>query len=142
LNTNPKKRAQLIFEAWKTSLVNRDRSSSALLENFDDLFYEMYSSSIDLELAHDYLSLAVQAHLPSKQTLKYIHKKVKTLPGRAELSEQDFFESWKQLIEQAANQAFYARFPILSPEKPKEPTESKQDAYRKLREYADSFPIM
>lgn len=135
-----RKVADLIFDQWKSSLVDKDRSHSSLLDNFDELFESLKYANVEFETAEEYLKPAITAHLPSKHVLKFVYKKKKN-PG---LSEQEFFEDWKRLIEDRAKQAFFFRFPLPEPEEKKEnPNKGmSKEEYIRQRRYADSFPSL
>lgn len=133
-----RKRAELIFDEWKASLANRDRSHSSLLDNFDDLFSSMFYSAVEFEVAEEFLKEAIIAHLPSKSTVRFTYKRRK---GNG-LSESEFFDEWKRLIEDRAKQAFYHNYPIVSEaEEPEEVSGGMtKEEYIRTRRYADSFP--
>lgn len=132
--------ADLIFDQWKSSLADKDRSHASLLDNFDELFENLKYANIDFDLAEEYLKQAITAHLPSKHVLKFVYKNKKN-PG---LSEQEFFEDWKRLIEDRAKQAFFFRYPLPEPEDKKDtaPKAMSKDEYIRQRRYADSFPSL
>jgi len=137
-NAKEKKQADLIFDQWKSSLIDKDRSHSSLLDNFDELFEAMMYANVDFDLAEVYLKEAITAHLPTKYILKMVYKKRK---GHG-LSEPEFFEEWKRLIEDRAKQAFFFRFPLKKSEEKKEKTGGgmSKDEYIRQRRYADGFP--
>ena len=138
-NTAIKRReAKLLFEQWRSGLADRDRSHNKLTENFDDLFYELDRHSVEFELAHEYLDLAIAAHLPDKKTLRYTYRRTKGFG----MSEEEFHDKWKDKIRDAATNVFYARFPLEDDGKEESilPTGMSKDEYLRQRRYANSFP--
>jgi hypothetical protein len=135
-----RKRASLIFEDWRANLVDKDRSKSALLDNFDELFESMVHNGIEFDIAEEYLKEAIIAHQPSKYIVKYTYDKNK---GRG-LSREEFEESWKNLIADRAKQAFFFRYPLPKAEKVESGVSTgggmSKDEYIRQRRYADSFP--
>jgi len=139
-NPSKRQRSKLVFEAWRASLADRDRSHTKLIENFDDLFYEMDRYHIDFDLAHEYLDLAIAAHLPDKKTLRYTYKKT----GGFGMDEAEFHEKWKDKIRDAATNVFYTRFPLEDEEAKEEANHggmSREESLRQRR-YSNSFPTL
>lgn len=140
-NTQKRRKAKLIFEQWRSGLVDRDRSHTKLADNFDDLFFEFDRFNLGFEVAHEYLDLAIAAHLPSKQILKFTYKRTKGFG----MSEDEFHEKWKEKIRDAATNVFYARFPMEDGEAREEtnmPAAMSKDEYLRQRRYANSFPTL
>lgn len=137
-----RKTAERIFDRWSSSLALRQKSSNYLLENFDALFEELMYANVDPDLAEQFIKPAVTEHLPNKMILKITYKKNKNTEKYAGVTEQEFFESWKKLIEDSAKQAYYFRFPLPEPETKKEAAAGSmsKDEYMKQRRYANSFP--
>jgi len=139
-NAKERKQAERLFDQWKSGLVSRDRSHSALLDNFDELFETFIYANIDFDLAESFLKEAITAHLPSKYVLKLTFKKRK---GEG-ISEQEFFEDWKRLITDRAKQAFFFRYPLPITEEQKDKPGTgggmSKEEYIKQRKYANSFP--
>jgi hypothetical protein len=134
-----RKRADLIFDQWRSSLADKDRTHASLLDNFSELFDDLYYANIDFDLAEEYLKDAVTAHLPSKYVVKQTYKRKKGFG----LSEQEFYDDWKRLITDRAKQAFFFRYPLPEPENKPEETGTgsmSKDEYMKQRRYANSFP--
>jgi len=140
-NATGRRQAKLIFEQWRAGLADRDRSHTRLTENFDELFYELDRYNVNFELAHEYLDLAIAAHLPDKKTLKFTYKRTKGFG----MSEDEFHEKWKVKIRDAATNVFYARFPIEGEGEKEEsilPQGMSKDEYLRQRRYANSFPTL
>lgn len=139
--TQDRKRAQQIFNEWKAALVDKDKTKSSLLDNFDELFENMQYAGVKDGCAEEFLHEAIVAHLPSKYVLKLVYKR----SNQQGISEQEFFEEWKRLITDRANQAFYFRFPLKEKEKEAEENSSKamsKEEYMRQRRYANSFPTI
>lgn len=139
-NAAKRRQAKLIFESWRASLADRDRSHTKLVENFDDLFFEFDQYNIDFDLAHEYLDLAIAAHLPDKRVLKYTYKR----SGGYGMSQDEFYEKWKEKIRDSATNVFYARYPIDAEKKEDStlPNSMSKDEYLRQRRYANSFPTL
>lgn len=136
--TKERKRADLIFNAWKADLSDKDRSFQSLLSNFDELFENFKYSDISIDTAEEYLKEAIIAHLPSKYIVKKTYQRFKK---NNNVSEIDFFEDWKRGIEDKAKQAFFFRYPVTETEKTSNGGSSlSKDEYIKQRRYAESFP--
>jgi hypothetical protein len=134
-------KASRIFEQWRASLRDRRKDSAAVSSNFDDLFFALKEAAISEEEAHDMMSDALKAHLPTREVVKRVYQRQKAL-GKAPASEQDFAASWNDFIRDEAVRSFYCFYgvkPIISEvASGKIPTKE----YRAQREYADSFPIL
>jgi hypothetical protein len=138
-NAIKRRQAKLLFEQWRSGLADRDRSHSKLAENFDDLFYELDRNNIDFELAHEYLDLAIAAHLPDKRNLDYTFKRT----GGFGQTKDEFHEKWKKKIRDEATNVFYARYPLEDDDAKEEsplPQGMSKDEYLRQRRYANSFP--
>ena len=139
-NSLSRRQAKLLFEQWRAGLADKDRSHNRLTENFDDLFFELDRNNIEFEIAHEYLDLAIAAHLPDKKTLRYTYKRTKGFG----MSEDDFHEGWKTKIRDTATNVFYSRYPLDTPEKEESnnPSGMSKDEYLRQRRYANSFPVL
>lgn len=140
-NNNQLKAAKLIIERWAADLTNKDRSHHNLLNNFEELFHDMWRASIPFEIVHDFMSEIIKHHLPSHYVAKKTYSAIKNkLQGQ---SFADFLEGWKKYIKSQAYQALYTFYPIENEEKTEKDNKfgnmSAQE-YMKQRRYADSFP--
>ena len=133
------KRACLILERWQAELASKDRSRSSLAANFEELFYDLYSANIPLEVAHDLLKVATAHHFPSHSVAKFTYKNVKRDPNQ---TFAEFLDGWKQLITNEATVAFNSFYSVegenTKKEEKKHGSMSAQE-YMKQRKYADSF---
>ena len=139
-NSVQRRQAKLLFEKWRAELADKDRTVKNLTDNFDDLFYEFDRHGISFEVAHEYLDLAIAAHLPNKKILKYTYNNTNKGFGQ---SIEEFHEGWKDKIRTDATNVFYARFPIEAKKKKEEanlPSGMSKDEYLRQRRYANSFP--
>jgi len=132
-----RQRARRIFDRWRSSLVDRDRSINKVSENFDELFYELFKNDVSYDIAEDLSKEAIAAHLPNLSMAKYIYKRqaVRDQPF------EEFFTGWKELIADKGKRSFYTMYPIPD-EKQEEETYgnmSKQE-YVRQRRYAAQFP--
>jgi hypothetical protein len=137
----------LLFEQWKTSLIDRDRRTPAIQGNFEDFFETLRLEGLVLESAYEYLPKAIKAHSPAPSLVKAMFKKLKTNSNFYCSNEQEFEEQWVKDITDKANVAFFNIFPLET----KKDEERDQPIiygsmtakeYKMQREYADSFPVM
>lgn len=135
--------AQLIFDKWKASLKNRDRSKHSMPQNFDELFSDLKRAGVSFDEAHDMLVLAIKAHLPSSHVRRETYKKFK---DHLKMSEKEFSAEWDESINSAATDAFFANYPLKIDEdddgEPKVYGNMSVKEYRLQRKYADSFPTL
>ena len=116
--------AKLLFEQWKSSLLDRDLTVNSLADNFDDLFFEFDKHNISFDVAREYLDLAIAAHLPSKRILNFTYRRVRHLG----MSIEEFYEGWNPL----ENQGDKNRGGL--------PNGMSKREYVRQRSYANSFP--
>lgn len=137
---NKNQKAKHIFKQWEASLSERDRSVASLKDNFSDLFYEFDKNSIEFDSAASYLDPAIAAHLPSRSVVKHTYRK---FANKAAFdSEDDFLNSWKDMIKSAATNCFYAFYPVTEEQADQMPNGMSKSEYNKQRRYAESFPII
>lgn len=136
----------LVFDEWKASLKERDRSAGAVSGNFEALFDELKKSNATFEEAQAYLLRAVKAHQPTPGLAKSIYRTTaKTNAKTAAYSEKEFIDKWNQDIHDAGTNAFFDIFPRakVDPDDDGEPKvygHMSAKEYRAQRKYADSFP--
>jgi len=139
-------RYDLLFEQWKSSLAERDRRTSFVQGNFEELFDSLKSEGLVLEGAYEFLPRAIKAHSPTSSLVKTMYKKLKTSPKFQYLNEQEFEEQWIKDISDRANIAFFNVFPVKT--KKAENVEEEPIMYGSMtakeyqlqRNHADSFP--
>ena len=133
-----KRRARLIFDRWKADLTKKDRRFNKLAENFDELFFDMYNSSISFETAHEFIKDAAVAHSPNHSLAKRVYQGMEKKTGKAF---EDFYKDWRESIGTQATSSFFNWFSIDG--------EKKEDMsfgnmspqeYSKQRKYAEQFP--
>jgi hypothetical protein len=138
-------RYDLLFEQWKSSLVERDRRTPSVQGNFEELFDTLKSEGLILESAYEFLPKAIKAHSPAPTLVKTMFKKLKTSPKFQYANEREFEEQWVKDIADRANVAFFNVFPVQT----KKSNEEEEPAmfgsmtakeYKLQRSHADSFP--
>lgn len=135
-----KKEAQFIFEKWKSSLAERDRSASSLSENFSDLFFDLRRIALPYEEAHDYLERAYSAHLPRKEVIQRTYKHS---PNSKYQTVDEFKQYWFDFIRDKAVNAFHEYFDIPIEDGKSEQEVRKEKAITKksaaIREYMSNY---
>jgi len=136
-------KVELIFDKWKAELVDKDRSRSAVANNFDELFSEWKRSRVKFDDAYALLDAAIKAHYPSDTVAKNVYKRLKRTAGIPK-GEDEFITEWKNNISATAKQVFYSLYDIEGT-KPKEEVKygsmSSQE-YRKQRKYVEAHPLL
>ncbi len=139
-------RYDLLFEQWKSSLVERDRRTPSVQGNFEELFDTLKSEGLILESAYEYLPKAIKAHSPTSTLVKTMFKKLKASPKFQYANEREFEEQWVKDISDRANVAFFNVFPVQtkkSDDAEEEPAmfgSMTAKEYKLQRSHADSFP--
>ena len=142
--------SKMIYERWRASLRDRNKSKDYIYSNFYDLFADLKYTDISLDSAYLYLESAIKEHLPAAVLIKTLYKNRPAMAKR--ISETEFAQSWKDLIRDAAIKAFYDVYPLKSAQddinynavKTEEvdalPGGWSREEYRLQRAHADSFP--
>lgn len=130
------------MKKWASELSSKDRTKTAVPENFGELMYEFWRASIPFDVVEEMLPEAIRAHLPSNVIAGITYKQLK--PRLHGQSFQDFMDSWKKNISDKAYEAFYAQYPIegVKEEEEKKFGNMSAQEYSKQRKYAESFPIL
>lgn len=142
----PTGKLDLIYERWKASLREKDRSKDFVSSNFDELFDAFNSAGATFEEAHSYLAQAIKVHLPSPGLAKATWKIVKNNPNNSGATEKEFVDGWHKDISDKATNSFYHIYPL--PEDKDEDPEPKvygsmsAKEYKLQRRHADSYPIL
>ena len=142
----PTANLDLIYEKWKASLRDKDRSKDAVSINFGELFDAFNTAGATFDEAHSYLAQAIKAHLPSPGLAKNTWKLVKNNPNNAGSSEKEFIDGWHKDIGDKATNSFYGIYSL--PEDKDEDPEPKvygsmsAREYKLQRKHADSYPIL
>lgn len=141
----PNKTADLILQQWVASLKTRDRSRKAVPDNFDELFSDLKKAGVPFDDAHELLTTAIKAHLPSKSTVRYVWTNNKALHS-VHAGEKEFTDDWNDCIKSAATDAFFSNYPLKINDdddgEPKVYGSMSVKEYRLQRKYADSFPTL
>ena len=136
----------LIYEKWKASLHEKDRSREFVGANFDELFDAFNSAGATFEEAHAYLQQAIKVHLPSPAVAKNTWKSMKSHPMNSVLTEKEFIDGWHKDISDKATCSFYNIFPV--PEEKDDDKEPKvygsmsAKEYKLQRRHAESYPVL
>lgn len=129
------KLAKLIFEKWVSSLRDKSRKWDSVKNNFEELFLDMYKSSVPFDVAHDYVKVAIAAHSPSNGAIKNTYRKVRR-PGQ---SEKEFVDEWLKGIEDFCVQSFhtYYEIPVEGEKLPDpEPKDAEDKHVERLRKFS------
>lgn len=137
------KQAKAIFDRWK-SLLNRrptsERETSKATSNFGELFYELYTKKIPLEIVYDMMDDIVTAHMPTYVVAERVWQVQKSkFPG---ISKKDWLEDWRSSIENMAKAALYDFYTLPGDDEVSDTKTggmTKEEAAR-YKQYADSFP--
>lgn len=132
---------QLIFQRWKASLRDRDRSTEHVVGNFDELFDDLAKAGATFEEAHELLPIAIKAHQPSPGLIRSYWKLMKTRRQKFDLSEKEFAEKWCGDIADMATNSFYNSFPVQEPEveEPVAKGTITEKEYKLMRQHANKF---
>jgi hypothetical protein len=135
------KRAKLILERWSSELANKDRTSTNVVGNFEELFHDMWSANIPFDEAHKLLNEAIASHLPSQSIAKLTYKGLKS---QIDKTYSEFLEDWKKSISNKATQAFYSFYPVDGEniKKKKKFGNMSIQEYNKQRKHIESFPVL
>lgn len=138
------KLAKHLFEKWAAELRNKDRKWDSVSANFEELFFDMFTNSVEFEHAHEIIKQAVGKHLPNHAQARNTYKFTK---DKESITFNEFVANWKQGIEDKAIEAFYSIYKA-EPENKEAVAEEKKygnmsaKEYRLQRRYADSFPTL
>ena len=134
--------AKHVYKKWEAELASKDRSRSAVSDNFSELFYELWKASVTFEIAESYVSQAIKAHLPAKTIAGLTYKRLK--PQLGGVSFHEFMDDWKKNISSKAWDAFYTQYPIDGVEEKEEKKFGSMSVqeYNKQRKYVESFPVL
>ena len=142
----PTSNLDLIYERWKASLREKDRSREFVSGNFDELFDAFNSAGATFEEAHSYLPQAIKVHLPSPGVVKAIWKQSKGNPANADLTEKEFAEGWNKDIADKATNSFYHIYKLPSDEdidpEPKVFGSMSEKEYKAQRKNVSTYPIL
>jgi hypothetical protein len=142
----PATKLDLIYERWKASLRDKDRSKDFVSSNFDELFDALNSAGASFDEAHAYLAPAIKVHLPTAALAKAIWRVAKNNPGNLGMSEKEFTESWHKDIGDKATNSFYGVYPLVEDKdedpEPKVYGSMSAKEYKLQRKHADSYPVL
>jgi hypothetical protein len=134
-------KGNLIFDKWKSSLIQKDRTKPYWQSNFEELFDKLYRAKIQFDQAHEILDKAIRAHYPTYSIARRVFKRVKQMGAAS--SESEFIEDWHNQIAETAKCVFYAIYTIEGDEEQEEKYGSMSASeYRKQRKYAESHPLL
>jgi hypothetical protein len=140
--STPPDKLQFIFERWKASLRDRDRSTEHVTSNFDELFDDLAKAGATFEEAYDFLPSAIKAHQPAPGLIRSFWKLTKSRSRNFDLSEKEFAEKWCRDIADMATNSFYNSFPMQNPHKTSEGFAAgkiSEKEYKLMRQHADQF---
>lgn len=129
----------MIFERWESGLVKKDKVR--MEPDFQALFHSLAKAKIPRDEAYPYVERAIRSYTPTPAVIKAVYRRVKLehpMEGRAE---QDFADSWRSFIKQAAVRSFYVFYPEDETEITPVQTGGMSPAeYALQRRRADSYP--
>lgn len=130
----------LIFQKWRASLAERDRTFGSVSENFGDLFYDLKRMNVDYNVANEYMKKACEAHYPSRQIAKDVYKRIGKSSGK---TEEEFTKSWCDNIKSKAINVMHEFFDLPF-EDNKTNAEVKREKARikssaKINDYLEQF---
>ena len=135
----------LIYERWKASLKDKDKSIDFVTQNFNELFDDLNGAGATFEEAHAYMYQAIKAHLPPPTLAKNIWKVMRNNPAHIGKSEKEFIDGWNQDISDKATNSFYNIYEL--PDDKEEDLDPKvygggkisEKEYKLMRSHADKF---
>jgi len=134
---------RLIFERWKASLRDKDRSTEHVVSNFDELFDDLAKAGASFDEAYEMLSAAIKAHQPGPGLIRQYWKITKSRSKTFELSEKEFAEKWCGDIADMATNSFYNSFPMQTQETKSSDGYSagkiSEKEYKLMRKHAAQF---
>lgn len=140
--STPPDKLQFIFERWKASLRDRDRSTEHVTSNFDELFDDLAKANASFEEAYAILPSAIKAHQPAPGLIRSFWKLTKTRQRSFDLSEKEFADKWCSDISDMATNSFYNSFPMNSPQQAPDGYAAgkiSEKEYKLMRNHADMF---
>lgn len=146
--TSAQKRiVKLIYDRWKASLENRDKSVTQIGNNFDDLVNELHVSGIPFQLADDTINEAIVAHYPPVPIAKMVYRKGKAEGRLRDMDFDEFINGWRSKIKNDAKNAFYAYYQLesdtqVAQEKEKKYGSMSKTEYKKQRRHMDAMPVV
>lgn len=133
--------AEDVFERWRASLIERDRSHGSLSENFNDLFYDLHRIHLPYEEAKDFMVRAYKAHLPNSSVINHTFKSMKKA-GKYD-DKEDFRKSWFGMIKDKATNAFHEYFELPFEDGKSESQTKREKALKKksamISEYIENY---
>jgi hypothetical protein len=132
---------KLVFERWKASLRDRDRSSEHVTNNFDELFDDLAKEGATFEEAHAILPQAIKAHQPAPSLIRAFWKLEKQRKRNFDFSEKEFAEKWCGDIADKATNSFYNSFPMQETSAAQGYASGKisEKEHKLMRQHADKF---
>lgn len=137
---------ELIFQQWKASLAERDKSKGAIQRNFEELFDSLKAEGVEFEEVYALLPKAIKVHYPTSSHIKNAYKKWKYLNKWS--NEKELEDEWRLDIDNSAQVAFFNIFPIEVKSTPKELKKQEPvvfggmtaEEYKMQRSYAETWP--
>jgi len=117
-----------VFRKWKSDLADKDRTWNQLSSNFDELFYTLHVSQVDIDIAEPLIKEAAAAHMPPLSQAKRTWSTINNKAGR---TFEEFVEGWRDSINTKAEQAFFVYYSVV-----KVKAEERKFGNMSPREYA------
>jgi hypothetical protein len=136
----------LIYERWKASLRDKDRSKGFVDSNFDELFDALKGAGATFDEGHAILPSAIKAHQPSIGLAKNTWKLLKNSTKNSDLTEKEFIDQWNKDIADRGTNSFYNAFSLPNEKdddgEPKVFGSMSAKEYKLQRKNASSYPIL
>lgn len=100
--------ARKIFEKWCVDYMDMDKSMENVYNNFAMLFTELDDFRVPWDVARDYADKAIEFHMPSNSTAKFVYK----IKNKTHIPFKDWVADWKEAIKQKGLHVFYEVYPI------------------------------
>ena len=142
----PTDKLDLIYERWKASLKNKDRSRQYVESNFEELWNDFRKADATIEEARSYLADAIKVHLPAPALTKFTWRTARNNPLNRDKSEKEWVDDWNKDIADKATNSLYDTFPLpvdddVDPD-PKVYGQMSAREYKLQRRQAESYPVL
>jgi hypothetical protein len=128
--------ANRILRKWKSDLVDKDRSWNNIDSNFDELFYELHMSSVDIDIAEPMIKEAAAAHMPAASLAKRVYATGPKLKG---IPYDEFLKGWRDGINNKAEQAFFVYYQVSDHKEERQLGSMSPKEYAAQRAHVASF---
>jgi hypothetical protein len=131
--------ARKIFRKWESDFRGFDKRRESIPGNFDQLFFALFSASIEFDVAEALIDDATKVHLPGHSVCKRTYK---TMKQKEFYSFEEFVTSWKEDIAGLARESFYRWYDVGMADAPKKIGGMDPQEYTRYKKYVSSFPTV